>query len=489
MSAVQEAVRARVWSESQLNLFGDAAVGKGNRIIIAVAGAGKTTAGVEMVKRVRGSHIYLAFNRINAKELRDRGVNGSTFHSLCFKPALTSRGAYEATEHKLRRLCDAKLGGDDLEMYGSFVIKLVGLARNAGVGCLVPDTEGVWFDLADHHDLEPDSEFADIGRGVELARKLLDESNASKLVDFDDMLYLAVKEGLTLPKFDNVFVDEAQDTNAIQRAILRKIMKPTSRLFAIGDPAQAIYGFRGADSNSMNLLKEEFGCTEMPLTVTYRCAHAIVEYARTWVDHIQAAPGAAYGKVEHLGTKWTTGDFVPNDLVVCRTTAPVVSLGYRLLKARVPVRIQGREIGAGLKNLIKKMKATDIDDLLVRLDKWTVREVEKATAKKEDAKCEAIRDKQDAIVCLIEGMDEDLRTIDHLYAVIDKLFEESVNVVTLSTIHRAKGLEAERVFWLNSDQCPSKWAKKDWQVKQEHHLMYVAATRAKNELYTIQEKK
>lgn len=490
MSAVvQEAVRAVVYSELQLNLFGDAAIGKGNRIVIAVAGAGKTTSGVQMVKRVKGSHIYLAFNKAIAKELESRGVNGRTFHSLCFRAGLQARNATDVTMNKLQRLVDAKFSGDDVEMYGSFAMRLVGLARNSGVGCLVPDTEQVWYDLADHHDLEPDSELADMTRGVELARKLLEESNASNMVDFDDMLYWAVKEGLTLPKFDNVFVDEAQDTNPIQRAILRKIMKPTSRLFAIGDPAQAIYGFRGADSNSMNMLRDEFDCKEMPLTVTYRCATSIVDYARTWVDHITAAPGAPVGTVEHLGTKWDASVFSVNDLVVCRTTAPVVSLAYKLLKARVPVKIQGREIGQGLKSLIKKMRTNDVDILISKLDVWATRETEKATAKKQEGKAAAINDKKDAILCLIEGMDEDLRTVDHLYAIIDKLFSDGVNVVTLSTIHRAKGLEADTVFWLNSEQCPSKWAKQDWQVQQEHNLMYVAATRAKTRLVTIEEKK
>lgn len=148
MSAVQQAVTAAItYSEPQLNLFGDAAVGKGNRIVIAVAGAGKTFSGVQMVKRVRGTHIYLAFNKPIATELENRGVNGRTFHSLCFGVVLRAKGASQATPDKLRRLCDAKLSGDDAAMYSSFAQRLVGLARNAGVGCLVPDTDQVWNDF------------------------------------------------------------------------------------------------------------------------------------------------------------------------------------------------------------------------------------------------------------------------------------------------------------------------------------------------------
>lgn len=491
MSTVQQAVQAetRIWSEYQLNLFGDAAVGKGNRIVIAVAGSGKTSSGEQMVKRARGSHVYLAFNKPIATELASRGLNGRTFHSICYSVVTKARNAKTVDADKLRRICDAKLSGDDGAMYGSFISRLVGLARNAGIGCLVDNVDSAWYDLIEHHDLQLESETATMEKAVELAQQLLTWSNESTMVDFDDLLYFAVKDGLVLPKFDNVFVDEAQDTNAIQRAIIRKMMKPTSRLFAIGDPAQAIYGFRGADSNSMNLIKEEFNCTEMPLTVSYRCPIAVVEYAKQWVDHIEAAPNAPAGEVVDMGYDWKVDGFQPNDLVVCRTTAPVITLAYRMLKARVPVRVMGREIGQGLKALIKKMNAGDMDTLERKLQMWSERECEKARAKNQDSKVEAIQDKCDAIMCLIDGLQEGDRSVYALMNVIDKLFADQDNVTVLATIHKSKGLEADRVFWLNSSQCPSKWAKQDWQKQQEANLCYVATTRAKKSLFLIEEKK
>lgn len=479
----------RIWSALQLALFGDAATGQGNRIVIAVAGSGKTSSGEQMVKRVRGSHVYLAFNKPIATELSARGLNGRTFHSICYSVVTKARNAKTIDSDKLRRLCDAKLTGDDGQLYGSFIQRLVGLARNAGIGCLVDNVDSAWYDLIEHHDLQLESETADTTKAVELAQQLLVWSNESNMVDFDDLLYFAVKDGLVMPKFDNVFVDEAQDTNAIQRAIIKKMMKPTSRLFAIGDPAQAIYGFRGADSNSMNMIKEEFNCTEMPLTVSYRCATSIVKYAQNWVDHIQAAPGAPEGEVVDLNYDWTTANFKPDDLVVCRTTAPIITLAYRMLKARVPVRVMGREIGQGLKSLIKKMKANTIDQLETKLDIWSARECEKARVKNQDSKVEAIQDKCDAIKCLIDGLTEGDRSIYALNNVIDKLFNDAVGCTVLATIHKSKGLEADRVFWLNSSLCPSKWAKQDWQKQQEANLCYVATTRAKTSLFLIEEKK
>lgn len=478
---------ARVWSNHQQRVFDFVEHGVGNAIVEAVAGSGKTTTIVEALNRVNGSSIFLAFNKSIADELKARGVNARTFHSLTYGPVMQARKQHTVEANKLRKLCDQYMTGEDREMYGAFAQRLVGLARQQGVGFLVPDVEQTWIDLCDHHNIEMDSEFADFGRGIELASKLLDASNASPMVDFDDMLYFAVRDGLVLPKFDFVFVDEAQDTNAIQRALLRKIMHEGTRLIAVGDPAQAIYGFRGADSNSLGLIAQEFNATRLPLSISYRCPQSVVNFARSWVSHIEPAPTAPEGEVERL-TKWDSSVFAANDLVVCRTTAPIITLAYSLLKARVPVRVMGREIGQGLKNLINKQNARTIDTLLEKLEAYRAREVEKATAKMEDAKAEAINDKVDAIVCLIDGLGEDDRTINALMQVIDTLFSEGVNKTVLSTIHKAKGLEADRVFWLNSSQCPAKWAKQDWQKQQEQNLCYVAVTRAKKSLFLIETK-
>lgn len=463
----------------------------GNAIVEAVAGSGKTTTLVEAIKRLKGNSIFLAFNKSIADELKKRGVNARTFHSLCFSPVRNSRGAQDVTQNKLRRIIDAKLTGEDAKLYGTFVIRLVGLARQVGIGCLVQDTPQEWFDIIAHHDLQPDDENADLNRAVELAQKVLAFSSHPKqnMIDFDDMLYLAVRDGTALPKFDNVLVDEAQDTNAIQRAILRKIMHPTTRLIAVGDPAQAIYGFRGADSNSMNLIAQEFSCKTLPLSISYRCAQSVVAYAQQWVNHIEAAPSAPEGAVTMFGTEWDYNVFTQGDLVVSRTTRPMVALAFNLIKNNVSATIMGRDIGEGLKKLIDKMGAgEDVELLMVKLGVYTEREVEKALAKKEEAKAEQISDKTAAILTLCEGLHEDTRTVSILKRNIDSLFDNPNAAVKCATIHKAKGLEADRVFWLNRSQCPAMWARQEWQKQQEVNLCYVAATRAKKELVLIEEK-
>lgn len=480
----------RTWSIFQTAIF-DFITNpvKGNLIVEAVAGSGKTTTIVEGINRLGEdpATIFLAFNKSIATELKNRGVNARTFHSLVFGPVLRAKGVRDVNQYKLRDLQDELFTEREGALYGAFSRKLVGLAKQVGIGCLVADTDEAWYEIVDHHDMELDHDDADMATAVELARKLFLKSIQSKQCDFDDLLYFAVKDGITLPRFDWVFVDEAQDTNAIQRAILRKIMHERSRLVAVGDPAQAIYGFRGADSDSLNMIATEFNAETLPLSVSYRCGSSIVEYARQWVGHIQPAPNAPEGVVSTKREQWTPMRFKAGDLVVCRTTKPLIALGYRMLRDRKPVKILGKEIGDGLIKLIEKQKARGIEKLTEKLYAYQNREVEKAKAKGMENKAAAVCDKVEAIICLIEGLDENRRTIPALIDVIEQLFADVKNATVLCTIHKAKGLEADRVYWLNRSACPSRWARREWQMQQERNLCYVAATRAKDELIMIED--
>ena len=474
------------WSSYQTDIFNFVQNDTRNGIVNAVAGSGKSATIKKAFTYVKGEAIFLAFNKSIADELKKAGVNGRTFHSLCMMPVMRAKGARDPDTSKLRKLCEQNWSGNDVLLYGAFAQRMVGLARGTGIGCLVRDTELAWIELAEHHDISPESDEADFGRAIELARNLLDLSNASNMVDFDDMLYFAVKDGISLPKFDFVFVDEAQDTNAIQRAVLRKIMRPGARIIAVGDPAQAIYGFRGADSASMSLLQQEFNMFPLPLTISYRCPVNVVTYAQQWVPHIEAAPGKIDGLVAERGTNWKVEEFKAGDLVVCRKTAPLLTLAYRCIRANVPATVMGREIGQGLKSLIKKMNARGIDALVIKLEAFQEREVEKLRAKKDDARIEALEDKVGSLLFLIDGLKEGKRTIPDLEAGIDYLFANKADAVVLATIHKSKGLEAPRVYWLNRSECPAKWARQDWQKEQEVNLCYVATTRAQEELHLIE---
>lgn len=465
----------------------------GNLNVRAVAGSGKTTTLVGAAERVPSTArcVFLAFNKSIATELGQRlpqHFQARTFHSLCYTPVIRTLGVKSVNADKLRDIIRDELDEDVAKMYAPFIKRLVGLARNAGIGCLVPNRDDVWEALVEQHDLTVDHDDASIEEGINFSKSILALSNAKAECDFDDLLYFAVLKKISLPKFNWVFVDEAQDTNAIQREILRKIMLSDSRLVAVGDPAQAIYGFRGADSNSMSLIAEEFKCRELPLSVTYRCATSIVEYAQDYVPDIVAREGAPTGSVNDWNTEWKLTQLRAEDLVVCRTTAPLIDLGWKLMRARIPLRILGREIGDGLISLVKKCdkRGGNVDAMVERLETWRDREMAKAQAKGQDSKAEAIEDKANAILLLAADLPEHRRTVAEIISVIGSLFSGEGNRVTLSTVHKAKGLEAEQVWWLGRSLCPSRWAKQEWQQQQERNIMYVAITRAKNTLNMVE---
>ncbi len=196
------------------------------------------------------------------------------------------------------------------------------------------------------------------------------------------------------------------------------------------------------------------------------------------------ARGAREGAVIDRGEKWEASDFSAGDFVICLITKPLVSLAYQLMRAHQPAYIMGKEIGEGLVSLIKKLNAKGVDALRERLAVYTAREVEKANAKKQEDKAQLIQDKSECIAFLIDALPETSRTVPELIRVIEGLFSSKADAVVLSTIHKAKGLEANRVFWINRGfRCYAP--RQDRQIQQETNLRYVAATRAKQELVLI----
>lgn len=202
---------------------------------------------------------------------------------------------------------------------------------------------------------------------------------------------------------------------------------------------------------------------------------------------ILSHPNAPQGEVKQLET-YDVSLFTPPCAVLCRNVAPLVAFAYSLLHRDVPCRILGRDIGAQLKTIVEKMRATNLEDLSARLSIWHDREVTRAIA--EDRSPERISDQFQCLVFFINGLDKDSRTVSSLLAKIDLMFTDDTTSVasrvTLSTVHKAKGLEFPTVFILDRHKyMPSKFAKQPWQRTQEKNLLYVAITRSMDKLYYI----
>jgi superfamily I DNA/RNA helicase len=477
-------------------------------IINAVAGSGKTVTIVGSTEFTDPNLQigFVAFNKSIATELQQRvpkHVKAGTCHSFWFGALRKYMGGgnIRVEARKTWQVIDAELGDREIEIYGAFVSKMVGLGKGHGIGYLVPNTPGSWADLADHHNVWLEHEEANEMRAYELCMKILERSNhvakVQKIVDFDDMLYLSLIWNVRCWQYDMLYVDEAQDTNAVQVALFKRMLRPGGRLIAVGDPYQAIYGFRGADAQAMERIREEFGCKELPLSVSYRCAKAVVKAAQEYVSHLEWWEKSPEGRVDHLGalpiTDMELKDREPvaaltgQDAILCRVTAPLVEQAYALIRQRVACRILGRDIGVGLVNLVKKMNAKGIDRLIEKLNNYMGREVAKLTSKGKEDKAQAVSDKVETLMVIINNLGENERTIPKLVQNIESLFtDNNKGMLTLATVHKSKGLEWDRVFILGADEyMPSKWARKEWMKVQEYNLIYVAYTRAKRELYFV----
>lgn len=489
-------------------------------IVEAVAGSGKTTTIVSAVKLIPESltTMFCAFNKSIANELTEKlpdHVNCCTLNSLGHRAWMRYVGGrIQLKTTKTYDILDspAILGlyeKKDVRSVRYIVNQLVSFAKQAGMvpegvdglNGLIPDTDKNWTDIINHYHIDMgvkrdgktgfeirEETNRKTKLAIELARKVLTISvKQTKIIDFNDQLFLPVVYGANFPKNDVIFVDEAQDISHIQRVMLRRALKSNGRIIAVGDPCQAIYGFRGADSESLNNIGSEFGAKRLPLSISYRCAKEVVKEAQKYVEHIEAFEDAPEGKVEQLGTFGPNNMdmFQPEDFVLCRNVAPLVKLAFALITEKKPVTILGKNIGKSISNLIDKLGAKDVDDLRTKLMKWEKDETTRLLERDPEASCEFIEQQADSVRTFINCSGEN--TIEGIQNAIERLFSDNAKgAVKLSTVHKSKGLEAERVIILDQHLMPSKYAVKPWQLEQENNLMYVAITRSINYLGYIE---
>lgn len=480
--------------------------GRGSCVLEAVAGAGKTTTLIEAVKQAQGTVALLAFNKKIAVEIGERlKANGistmkaeaGTVHSFGFRAYRRTYKNVTVDRKKLETLL-LRIIPDfhPIASYRSMVTELVSLAKQRALGVIgKPSDVNEWRAIADHFGtFETDRKSSAIVPELDIihaAQQLLELNNRTvDVIDFDDQVYMPLVLGLKFWQFDIVMIDEAQDTNPARREIVRRLLKPRGRVIAVGDRHQAIYGFTGADNDSLDIIKQEFNAIDLPLTTTYRCPQAVVAFARQWVSHITAHESAPVGVVSQdvVSEFLKRTDLDGNAAVLCRNTKPLVSLAMTLIRHRIACKVEGRDIAANLKKLIGRWRVKSLHKLMGKLDEYKERETQKLIAKQQDAKVQTIEDTVETIRVIIDQCLEEKRdTIDAALAFIDDLFADDVRgILVLSTIHKSKGREWERVYWLDRNEtCPSKWAKKPWELEQETNLCYVAATRAKSELIQL----
>lgn len=472
---------------------------------------------------------FVAFNKSIATELQRRvpsGVSAMTMHSLGFKAVNSRLGRQKPDSWVLRDHVGALLGMDGREVTKNklaLAMPVEELVELCKVNLLEPTAKNL-DQLINHYDVELTD--ASIAQIYDLVPRVLELCKKPRgKITFSDMIWLPVVLDLPLHRYGLLLVDEAQDLNRCQQELA---MRSGKRLIFCGDRRQAIYGFAGAGTRMLDdlyeaLSKHQQGCEILPLTVTRRCGKAIVKEANKIVADFEAletnSKGAIY-RARYLGETVPLNkelakdatvlqramartdkqrdtasyqDLVGDgDMVLCRVNAPLVSQCFRFIKAGRKANIQGRDVASGLISTIKKLKAKNVQELITKLGDWLATEQKKESAKRNpsDGRLIILQDRHDCLLCFTDGLDAD-DDIEKVTEKINAIFvdDKDAKGIRLSSIHKAKGLEAKRVFILQpkAGKCPHPMARSQWQREQEYNLLYVAITRAIDELVFVED--
>jgi len=461
----------------------------------ALAGTGKTSTMVVTANELPSLETIAAcaFNKDIAKTLGDKlpfNCESRTINAFCHRACMKGiPRKLDVKAYKCRKLLEdtMRLEFDDYPD----VVRLVGLAKAYGIVpdypdlSLVPDEVGEWTQLAEMHNLYIRD--GDVNVARDLLRLSTKVGLKSGFIDFDDQIYLsAIFFPEYLPTFDTVFVDEAQDVSAMNRGALYHMVG--GRIIAVGDRHQAIYAFRGGDYTSIDKIKTTWDAHELPLTICFRCSKEVIREAQRIVPAIRWAKDAIEGSVERQAS-WSPKDLPAGSSILCRNVAPLIRTAFSFIRAGIAVQVRGRDIGKGLTTLIKKLKVpkgASRDLVLDALDIYYVNQSNYlGGGRDKEQQLTMLEDKVESIRALIGGLTQTAK-VEQICEGIERLFEDNpVGRVTLSSIHKAKGLEWDTVHFLDEFLIPSRYATSPEQIQQESNLRYVAITRARKDLRYI----
>lgn len=472
---------------------------RGDIVVNAVAGSGKSTT-LKMLAGIIDTGIQLAaFNRSIRDELSHslydfRHVSVTTIHGAGFAGVRSAFPGVSVANGLYRKEAIGILKSEDhRNPYGlaSDVAKVWDRVRVSMINPLEdPHLIGAVIRELDIDISDDDSAWlhSHIRR---LYRRGIDHHYRPREVDFCDMLWLCANRLECKPRpFSWVLVDECQDLSPAQLAVMLRVRMTGGRMVFVGDRNQAIYGFAGASTRSIDTIIEKTEAIELPLSVCYRCPFTHLRIARTIVPHIEAAPGAKAGTVNKLARSALAESVKDGDIILCRLTAPLISLCFDLIKKGIAARVRGRDIGKSLSGMVRDVarkiprNVTFGDGFLEALDNHSRKAIQKylneTDGDEEDPRIITVRDKAAAVITLFDVEDSE----SSLCHRIEDLFSDERTSVWLSTVHRAKGLEAERVMILNPSRIRLTLTDPE-AAQQEANLEYVALTRSKDTLTFI----
>ncbi|MEG4634098.1 3'-5' exonuclease [Microcoleus sp. AR_TQ3_B6] len=497
--------------------------GKGHGCCNAVAGSGKSTtlrlAAIALQEAgIKPSQIKICvFGKANSLDLIAKFGNEwkesiSTLHSAGWtlvKKHLSIQNSYdvEVSGNKYKKIAEGlgfigKRGNygllqlnDAIEKNEDFIqlIDLVRLTNSEPVPEIVEK-------ICKHFEMADIYEFSIVADAIAECLKIGENLARKKTgFDFTDQIWLPVKWKLNQQRwfkpYKFVLIDECQDLNSVQLELAISFTGNDGRLLFVGDPHQAIMGFAGADCNSYQNILDRTKAIELPLSICYRCPKSHIELVKKNFPEIPmiAKANAIEGKIEAIteADLWSDKScrLATGDMVICRKTAPLVKLCIRLIARGIAATVKGRAIGELIKldlQEIAKMPGFRYSQFNDAVSAYRTAKQERYEGlENEEQLCEVLKDKLEALTEIYKSQPQ-ATCIAHLESYIDSLFSDENSPITLSTCHRAKGLEGDRIFIISPNDLPMVWRNQEgWQLEQEYNLLYVALTRSKSELYVV----
>jgi hypothetical protein len=336
-------------------------------------------------------------------------------------------------------------------------------------------------------------------------------TQASNLID--GAMLVKVFDGTNTPTWLTAFIDYVEYNGPVIGLTVQGNGYGQNLYVANGIVTHnSIYAFRGADSESMGKLRKlRQSWIDLPLATTFRCPKIIVDRQQHHAPGFIAfhtnpigeaikflryppkpratdTPPLSINNLQHEEDGPQTWDWkkveskaIGTVAVLCRNNAPLLKVAFKLLRENMPVTMLGRDIGKTLVALSKKVLPDDdmkSPDCVVEVNSWKDSQIALANANGQEEKVANIHDQAECLLAVIDGA-----KAENAAAIrwsLKEIFDRQSGHVTLSTIHRAKGLEWDTVLHIDPWRIPSKFAQQNpAQMRQEMNLLYVCETRCK----------
>ena len=476
------------------------------RKILGPPGTGKTTKLLKYVQTFLklGTPIerigYFAFTKKAATEAKERMLklfpqygyrdlkHFQTLHSLAFttlgmkKDKVMQAEHYEEIGKTIGVQVSVYKGGEEETGYidsDSEYFNLINIARIKNVS------------TKDEYDTDLYSDDMDYNLVEIIEAELNNYKKSFALYDFTDMIEKFIGSELC-PKFDVVFIDEAQDLSPIQWKMYDIIKQNTKIMILAGDDDQAIYGWAGADVQRF----QEEPAKEKILPQSYRVPIRVQQVADSIISQIDTRIMKLWEPRNNEGHCEEVYDLDEVDLtqgkwlVLARTNYRLIKMKPYLMERGIYFEYKERKsFSAKLWKAIRdfsrwtsgaQLTAPEIKDIF----DYTGHEFEGEEHLSYDCEYFGI-DANDTWYELFNADPEQVLYIRQMLSNKEKLSEEAR--VKLSTIHSAKGGEADNVLLIldNTEKIREAIEKSPEKADEEHRVWYVGVTRTKQSLYIM----